>query len=249
MKISTLTYFCLIASLLIACSRIEQSEKQFNGHWHSTIPDLQYFKTLDVYDSAALVDKYSIVYPRLSSFPRRNTITNKYFLPSYEGEFSEYYFIENDTLKIVQQGDTLKYVRSNVNQCELHDRYPSSLIAIDISLPEASSSLDYDDLSFCSNLIIGSQLNQLSRIKLNKDSAFIQGDDMFLHLKDMQRWCREKKSILLANESVKLVLHVDKSVNGDFMNRMMQTIPSDFLLYKAVNTNGHLGVIEITRNK
>lgn len=229
---------------LFSCST---SNKDVNGHWHSTTPSIGTFKTLDINDSLTIINKFEIEYSRFSPFLRKDPKTGKLYLPFQEYTVVETYNIDNDTLSITNYGFSYKYVKSDFSECKLADRYTNSVI--DISLSESSEAMDYEELVYTANLFIGSSIkSEFDRPRSSSDSIFIQAYDVFIKLEDVPKYCKEKESELSPNDQISLVLHADRQVNELFIQRLLEEVPKTIIVYKAVSRVGHLSVIKLNRD-
>lgn len=235
----------LTATILFGCSNENQN---INGHWHCLTPELGNFKTLDIDDSITTMDKYEIDVSLPNTGLRKDPKTKKMYLPFQENHFVDSYSIFNDTLKITYKDFSYKYVKSNVEKCKLSHRYYNSVI--NISLPESPIAQDYDNILYCGNLFIGRSIKQGFRdpTKDYPDSVFILANDIFINLKDIPRYCALEKDLASSGEGIKLVLHADSSVSDSFIRRILEKTPQTFTIYRAVKSNGQLGISRIDRD-
>jgi len=244
MKVIRQLIFLTTTLTLLGCPNIDNS---INGHWHSTTPDIGTFNTLDINDSITVINKLEIDYTEFAPFPRKDSKTGKLFLPFQEYASVDTYNIDNDTLNITDSGYSYKYVKSDFKECELADRYRNSVI--NISLIDYFKAEDYDKLLYTANLFIGNSIkSEYERPKSTPDSIFIQADDVFIKLGEVSRYCNEKESAFLPDDQISLVLHADRQVNELFIQRLIKEVPVTILIYKAVNREGHLSVIKLSRD-
>jgi len=237
---------------LITCQVRDGDKISLNGHWHCVEP-CGLYKTLDIHDSVTTTNDLLLLEPDRLEYPRFDEKGSQILPPDYFG-YSDSFIIKNDTLEIygstvIQDriiSNTSKYVRS-LGQCELQDRYINSVINVSIS--ESSKSEDYDKLLYTADLLIGTSIKPgYERPKVSLDSIFIQADDVFIKLDEVPRYCKEKESELLPNDKISLVLHADRQVNELFIQRLIKEVPVTILVYKAVNRDGHLSVIKLSRD-
>jgi hypothetical protein len=238
-------FTCITAiTILLSCST---DNEDINGHWHSTKPEWGPYKTLDIDDSITTWNKYQIAGGQTDTYLRKDPKTGKLYLPFQLSDYSYTYTVDNDTLKITMGDFSYKYLKSNIEECELFDRYADEVL--NISLTVSPTAEDYEQLSNCANMFIGTSIKQgyQDPTKEYPDSVFIGVNDVFIKLEDVTKYC----DILTKDtfdEPIELVLHADNSVNELFIKKILEKIPPTIPTYRAVNKGGQLGVSKITRD-
>jgi hypothetical protein len=231
--------------ILLSCSTAIES---VNGHWHSLKPEWGSYKTLDIDDSISTWNKYQIGVRLPNTCLRKDPTSGKLYLPFQDSDFSytDTYDIDNDTLKITMGDFSYKYLRSNIEDCELSDRYTNSVI--NISLSESPTAEDYDQLSDCANMFIGTSIQQgfVDPTKKYPDSVFVGVSDVYIKLEDVTNYCDRIKDTF--EGSFALVLHADNSVDELFIKRILEKVPPTITIYKAVKKDGQLGVSKIDQD-
>lgn len=230
--------------ILYGCS---SKDIDINGHWHSVTKESWPLNTLDIDDSITTTDKYQIEISLPNTYLRKDPRTGKLHLPFEEYTTVDTYSYDKDTLKITDKGVSNKYIKSNIEACELSDRYINSIIKI--SLSEYPESEDYDKLFYTANLFIGSSLKEeYERLKSSEDSIYIQAYDILIRLNEVSRYCNERESELLKDDHISLVLHADRQVNDLFIRKLVKDVPETISVYKAVTRGGELSVIKLNRD-
>jgi hypothetical protein len=237
--------------ILTGCKINDRENTSLKGHWHCVEP-CGLNKTLDIFDSITIINNQVLFGPERFEYPRVDE-KNRQILPlDHFFTYSDSFTINNDTLKIYGSGKftdstvsyLYKYVKSN-KQCELWDRYISSVV--NLTLSESTPSEDYDELLYPVDLFIGTSIKpEYQRPKSSMDSIFVQADDVFIELDEVQRYCIEKESELVPNDKISLVLHADSQVNEIFIHRLIKMVPKTIAVYKAVQSEGQLRVIKLS---
>jgi hypothetical protein len=196
-----------------------------------------------------ITNKFDLLGPDKLEFPRFDE-NGSQILPTdyFENSYSDSIIVKIDTLEIYSStnGTTYKYVRS-LGQCELQDRYLNSVINIELS--DSPTAENYEELFYTADLFIGTSIKpNYQNPQVPIDSIFIQADDVFINLADLQLYCKEKQSELLPNDKLNLVLHADRLVNDLFIQRLIKLVPGTIPVYKAVTQKGQLRVIELNRD-
>lgn len=247
-------YFSIIFSSIIFCCSSEERTQSLKGHWHCLSDTLFSYDgstihSIDIVDSLIYFNKYQLG-PSLYPWPYRS-VSGKILLPDFRFNPTDQFSINKDSLFI---GNThiVKFVKSDVNQCELSHCY-SNDIGIDLDLENGKSDLLYHTIEFpksdfqFSSLIIGPRRsNQLgfNDIINNSDSMSIQANDVFIDLKDIEPFCLEEVSKLDRSDMGKLcfILHCSKDVPSQFIKKIETHIPIKFPIYRAVNDKNRLGL-------
>ena len=235
--------FIGLAVLVVLLSCGQRRNEVINGHWHSLTPTLGTYKTLDINDSVAIADKYEIggLRPRVTL--RKDISAGELVLPDQDLKYTSKYGLKGDTLVIGDNQSAYKYIRSDIDNCELKDRYAGS--AIKISPAESTTGEGYDDLFwklFCSDIFVG-------KLESNKDSVFIEADDVFVSLTELPQYCNKIKDFWPPDDTVNIVIHADKAVSKLFIKRMLEKIPKSIRIYKAVKNKGErLSVEKLMRD-
>lgn len=240
----------IVIIILVGCSNKNQN---VNGHWHSLTPEIGSFKTLDIDDSVIVLDKFEIQGSKPNWVYRKDKKSGRLILPFQEHEYTDKYRLTGDTLIIGDIGFEYKYLKSEIKDCELRDRYVNSVI--NITLPESQTSTDYDELAYCVNMYIGKSRRQFNEnhatdsfqklLTKYPDSVFIQVWDVLTVLNDIPLVCNSIKDTFPGDEQPNLVLHADTYVDDIFFNRILDKIPRNFIVYRAVNKDGQLRVSRI----
>ena len=146
-----------------------------------------------------------------------------------------------------------KYVRSNLSDCFIRDRYLG--LAVKITLEEVSEAVDYQayDKRYCSdNLFLGKMGDGLSSDyfdslrNIDPDRILIQANDVIIGLDDSQFFKSVNAKCSDAQLPININLHVDREVPLDFLKKVDLMIPDSFKVHKVVLVKGRdIGLIEL----
>jgi hypothetical protein len=226
-----------------------------NGHWHSFSGIATYF-TLDINDSLSITDNCVLSGVRFE-MPRRLDEFGHQILPAgnygYHA-YSQTYYLNADTLIIKDSTNTQKYVRSNLSDCFISDRYLG--LAVKITLEEVSDAVDYEayDKRYCSeNLFVGRMSEGLSSDYFDSlrmaipDSIFIEANGVLIGLKGDHQFFKSINAKCADTQlPINMNLHVDREVPLDFLKKVDIMVPDSFKVHKVVLVKGgDIGLIEL----
>lgn len=154
----------ILAYSLSAC----QTEKdKLIGHWHSVPLEDDYYWTLNISDSTTQVNKYSTGEPEFLRYHEETGEESIFF--DFEGypDFE----IRNDTLFI---DENFRFLRAQEKH-HLNDRFPGSLVRLDLHKSTSNSKVDLPRSSQLAHIYIGPPIKNVESIDLiNPDSTFFQ---------------------------------------------------------------------------
>lgn len=246
----------LLTVILTAC----QSKTNINGHWHSLNPETGTHKTLDISDTLTIANKFELTHMWYTECLRKNPdsiSSSKLYLPLNEWSSTDKYYLKSDTLIIGDGQTSYKYKRSNLNECEIGDRYQA--LPISIKPPLITELSNDDELDFredFGSIYIGTTFNEESKLwqssslslfkETYPDSVFIQVFDIFIKLDGIEKFCFEIKEEFNKDIKPSIILHADNSVNQLFLDRVIENIPTTFDVYRTVtNNNNSLRLIKL----
>ena len=240
----------LLTVILTAC----QSNTNINGHWHS-LTEAGTHRTLDITDTLTIANKLVLNHLFYIECLRKHPdsiSSTKLYLPLNEWTATDKYYLNGDTLIIGDGLNFYKYKRSNLNECEIADRY--QYLPLVIKPPLGTEFRNHEVLEYSEDfgsIFLGTDFKDpLSSFSLLKgqypDTVFVQVSDYLITLDAMQRVCSEFKSEFDLNVRASLVLHVDTSVNQLFLDKLIRSIPTDFDVYRTViDSKNSLGLIKL----
>jgi len=232
--------FILVVVLLYACA----DKTDINGHWHAVDMEVGTNQTLDIDDTLAISNKWSL--QRIWSIEclrwhPDSVGTGKQHLPSNEWSHTTKIHFENDTLTVGDGTQSFRYVQYDLKQCEIEDRYRNLSVHV---APPATPVLGYSNYHpGFADVFIGKALEEYS---IRPDSMYIEVVNVFIGFKDVKRYCEEVKLRAENNVKPSILLHADKQVSERFLQSVMIHIPSEFSVYQAVvDPNNSLAVIKL----
>jgi hypothetical protein len=221
------------------------------GHWHRVPSNNWTYKTIDIEDTISFTDKYDLLSGAYLEYKRKDK-NGKLILPTNFYEYSTTFSLINDTLIIRDSIESYKYVKSDLRECLISDRYASCLIEILLDNSKASDNYEASYKLFCSgDLFIGKlKPNSDFRDSLSRafpDSIFIQTNDVLIDLSDVPKLCEQVRGICSDNKNpLNINLHVDINVSDNFIKQIKSAIPETFSIHRIVNVdNKDLGLKRI----
>jgi len=220
-------------------------ERQLEGHWHCFERGQCEFETIDIKDSVLTTDKYIVGY-----YPQKMNLGRN------KSEFYENAQVQlNNGKLILNYYDSLtQYIRSDLQNCLLADRYFNSMI--DLSLPEVDSAKPFEISTTnytTGDLFIGKLKRRLhdSNDKLAKqypDSIFIQVDDVLVSYKDVPEYVIHHLKNCMDCPRENVNLHVDKDVPEGVVGTVVKLInPGEThstIIHNVVKIrNGDIGLL------
>lgn len=224
----------LIIIQSLSCSR-DTRTTDIDGHWHTYSEDSP-FKTLDIKDSVVSPNKFNLINAN-----------------GFDFDFSPLDVdikIKGNTLQMDGDGVSYKYVKSELENCILTDRYYE--VVVNISLTKGESSKSYDSICknySCLNLFIG-KLRKNSTPHINKlrstfpDSIFIQAYDGLISLNEIRAYAVQLHTHI--NDPYGNVnLHIDDDVPMEFINKVLKSLEGANVLISDVvaSPNGDIGLL------
>lgn len=245
--IKLLILFFSVASI-ISCS--EESES-INGHWDLVSTKYGYFNTLDINDSLTVPNLYNLGGPISNNLPR--IYESKSILPIDDMDYTESFFIKNDTLFIEKDTLTLNYVKSDINKCILSHRYTNTFISIDLDENNSANKFESIPKGSCgTNVFVGKLQHGKSHFidslaNSFPDSTFIQVSDVAIWLTDLPKFWLQTKEICSPRDPL-IYLHIDKEVPAVFVDQILSNIPDSLNLnlnriFKM--SDGDIGLIKL----
>jgi hypothetical protein len=228
-SIKLLILFFSTASI-ISCT--EQSES-LNGHWDLVSPEYSDLKTLDINDSLTVPNRYNLGGHISNDFPR--IYESKSVMPVYDMDYSESFFIKNDTLFIEKDTLTFNYVKSDINKCILSHRYTNTFISIDLDENNSANKFESISKGSCgTNVFVGKLQHGKSHFidslaNSFPDSVFIQVNDIAIRLSDLSKFGGQTKDQCFPREPL-VYLHIDNKVPPDFIDQLLSNIPDSLNL-------------------
>jgi hypothetical protein len=212
------------------------------GHWHRLPPDNSSYNTIDIQDTITVTDKYDLLSGGYLEY-KRIDITGNLILPTNYFEHSTKFTLINDTLIIQDSLESYKYVKSDLRECLILDRYTSCAINIQLDSSKTSDYYEASYKQFCSwDLFIGKlKSNSDFRDSLSRafpDSIFIQTNDVLIDLDDIPKLCEQVRGVCSDNKNpLNINLHVDINVSDNFIKQIESSIPQTFSIHKIVNVD------------
>jgi len=215
------------------------TKNELTGHWHCARTSDCYFETLDIGDSSTVTNKYELG-GQLIEYRRKNK-RGLEILPFQDYTTTETFTLNGDTLEVSDSTSTYKYVKSNLRDCLINDRYTSSTIEIGLKEVDAADNYEISYKVFCSeDLFIGKlkKGNNYFDSLTNKypDSIFIETRSVWIKLSDIPLLCREL-NICFESKPTNINLHADNDVAPEFLRRIEKLIPDSIEIHKVVKTN------------
>ena len=231
--------FVLVVLLLPGCA----DKTNINGHWHAVDMEAGNNQTLDVTDTLTISNLWSLkTYLQIECLrwhPDSIGI-GKQHLPLVDYNHTTKIRYESDTLTVGDGDQSFRYIKSDLRQCEIEDRYRNLSVYV---VPPATPTLGYRNYSpIFADIYMGKALEEYSK---KSDSVYIEVVNVFIGFKDVKRYCEEVKSQTEKNVKPSILLHADKHVSESFIQSVMIQIPSEFSVYQAVvDPNNSLAVIK-----
>lgn len=237
----------LLSSL--SCSTKKTDEKLI-GHWHS-VSQNNWAQTIDIEDTVTITDKYQLLGGRYFEYPRLDK-NGLQMLPADIYKHSATFSIINDTLSIQDSIKVYQYVRSNLSNCLITDRYINCQINILLEPSEKVQTFEVSHKQFCSDDLFIGKLKSGSDFtdsltRVFPDSIFIQASDVLILLSDIPDLCKQITRICGDDKNpININLHADINVPNKFMKHIEQMIPGAFSLHRIVKIdNKDIGLNKI----
>lgn len=231
-----------ISFLIITSCGTKTIDDKLIGHWHRVPTDDWTYQTLDIDDTVTITDKYNIFGGQYFEYPRTDN-NNKQILPSDIYKHSNTFSLINDTLSILGNTQTYRFVKSDLTQCLISDRYVNCHVNISLTNFEPADKFDVSFKKFCSDDIFIGKLrpnsdfrDSLSRVFT--DSIFIQREDVLIKLSDIPELCKHINNLCSHNKNpLNINLHADNSVPDEFIKQIELLIPDTFTIHRIVKLN------------
>jgi hypothetical protein len=234
--------------LLTSCSTNSGDDK-LTGHWHH-VSTSGHYQTLDIHDSLTITDKYNLIGGEYLEYPRIDK-QGRQILPSNFYELSTNFNLTCDTLVIIDSTKNYKYVKSDLNDCLISDRYYDTFISVSPKLVESAEKFEISYKQFYSaDLFIGKPKTDSdfgdSLARAFPDSIFIQARDVIINLTDIQQL--SKSLTYMWDDSKKqynLNLHADEKVSDEFLKKVELMTPDTFAIHRIVRLKTDIGLLKI----
>lgn len=230
----------IFAIILFACPSDQNSK--LDGHWHRYVGGRDYslLSTVDVLDSMTITNRYVIHGERLI-FPRINDKGVR-ILPFNTFNESTDFSIQNDTLFIWngRSSPPERFVRSNLEDCKLHDLYGYTRLEIELPKGKADTNFEFSYRNYCTkDVYVGRPRKEYydELRTLYSDSVFVQVNDVFMTLDHLPKVWRNVTHDC-ENMRGNINIHADSSVSSRFLQRIEELIPDSLSIHSAIVIDG-----------
>ena len=228
-------FFLIIISTLFYSISCSDKYDSINGHWDLINSELiggAFISSLDITDSVTHGNQFDLSGNVVYNFPR--TFQSRKILPINDLDFTDSYYVENDTLVITKEElkhkQVYKYVRSDIKNCIIQHRYSNIFIEIDLPKNNDATMYEQRDLNHCpkniflGKLIKGTTNNRDILSAEYPDSVFIQVNDGLINFNDISTFVNRSIHSCIEEKSV-FYLHADRNVSLDYIDKLLQRIP------------------------
>lgn len=240
-----------LIGLIFAQGCFLKNDEKLVGHWHRASINEWGYQTIDIEDTLTITDKYCLYGVDYYKYLRIDGL-GRHVLPSSDFRVSHVFTLRDDTLAIHDSIWTHKYVRKNINECLISDRYANCPLSI--SLPNSYSADNFEDFNskicsddlFIGRLKPGTEFSRL--LKAYPDSIFISRADIYLGIEHVPELCKYLIGVCTEDNGnlLNLNLHADISVPNDFLKRIESFVPAEFSIHRVVNSGtGDIGLSKL----
>ncbi len=246
-KIKSL-FWTLLCITFFGCGKQDNNDPLI-GHWHAFPQESHSIKTLNILDTLTITNQYIFERYDVVLYKRVNRL-GKPVLPTEEYYSSERFELNNDTLTIYDSLESYNYVKSNLANCILIDRY--SDVYIDIQFDKTESGEPFEDSFkkfYSENLYVGrlktGSMYRDSLMRVFPDSIFIEGLGAFIQIKEMKRLSEELIMKCDETDQPNINIHLGLNVPKEFLDRLRKEIPESIKIHRIVKTKtGDIGLAE-----